>query len=95
MFAGMGYGMHGAYNNKEIKMLAKSMMVLAAGALMLGAVSAQASDRDPAEIGGSKIGPLGQCFAPPNCGEDYRYWRGFNGFAYVPGRYRPSREWRY
>jgi hypothetical protein len=79
-------------------MLAKSMLALA-GALVLGVSLAQANDSSKDEYGesGADIGPLGQCFAPPDCwggGRIYSHRRGFNGFAYVLGpRYR--HHWRY
>jgi hypothetical protein len=63
---------------------------------MLGAASAaQASDHE--ESGGFDIGPLGQCFVPPDCGhgrilQRREYRNGPYGFAYVPEyRYRHPR----
>jgi hypothetical protein len=74
----------------------KSILALA-GALVLGVSMAQANDSSKDAYGesGAKIGPLGQCFAPPDCGgRVYAHRRGFNGFAYVPGpHYR--HHWRY
>jgi hypothetical protein len=79
-------------------MLAKSMLALA-GALVLGVSVAQAneSSKDAYGESGADIGPLGQCFVPPDCGRDqgriYSHRTGFNGFAYVPApRYRHHRQ---
>ena len=79
-------------------MLTKIKLV-AAAALMLGAASAAqaANDNQSRDRGGYDIGPLGQCFVPPDCGrEGYRYRRGAYGFAYVPEyHYGHHREWRW
>jgi hypothetical protein len=75
-------------------MLTKGKLALAA-VMMLGVAStAQASDHG--ENGGFDIGPLGQCFVPPDCGHGSlrarEYRNGPYGFAYVPGyRYRHPR----
>jgi len=73
--------------------------VVAAAALMLGAASAAqaANDNQSIDRGGYDVGPLGQCFVPPDCGRSgYRYRSGAYGFAYVPGyRYGHRREWRH
>ena len=78
-------------------MLTKSKLAVAA-VLILGAASAAqaANDNQSRDRGGSDIGPLGQCFVPPDCGQEgYRHRRGSYGFAYVPDyRYRHHREWR-
>ncbi|HEY2228767.1 MAG TPA: hypothetical protein VGI22_13705 [Xanthobacteraceae bacterium] len=81
-------------------MLAKTKVAVAA-ALMLGAVSAAqaANDNQSRDRGGSDIGPLGQCFVPPDCG-GYRYHRnpyayGSYGFAYMPASRYHYRRWRH
>jgi hypothetical protein len=81
-------------------MLAKTKVAVAA-ALMLGAVSAAqaANDNQSRDRGGSDIGPLGQCFVPPDCG-GYRYYRnpyayGWYGFAYMPASRYHYRRWRH
>jgi hypothetical protein len=82
-------------------MLAKSKLAVAA-ALVLGAVSAAhaANDNQSRERGGADFGPLGQCFAPPDCDWRGRYYgprlpSGFYGFGYAPERryYRHRHEW--
>ncbi len=77
-------------------MLINSKLAVAA-LLILGAVSVAqaANDNQSRDRGGSDIGPLGQCFDPPDCGRGYRPPSGRYGYAYVPGsRYRYHREWR-
>jgi hypothetical protein len=72
--------------------------LLAAAALILGAASAAqaANDNQSRSRGGYDIGPLGQCFVPPDCGQEgYRHRSGANGFAYVPAdHYGRHRAWR-
>ena len=93
------------WNAQEMTMLAKTMLakgkLAVAAALMLGAISAAqaANDNQSRDRGGSDIGPLGQCFVPPDCGgrdyQGYQYRRGPYGFAYAPAhRYHHRREWR-
>lgn len=77
-------------------MLTKTTALLAA-ALIVGTASAALANDNSAnsgETGGSKIGPLGQCFVP-NCAEErgsQGYQGGPYGFAYVPAH--PSRRHR-
>ena len=64
-------------------MLRKRKLAMAA-AIMLGAASAAqaANDNQSRDRGGTDIGPLGQCFVPPDCDQGgYRYRRGSYGFA--------------
>jgi hypothetical protein len=80
-------------------MLTKTTALLTA-AFIIGTASASLANDNSAnsgEVGGSDIGPLGQCFVPPDCGQvrgsrDYRTIP--FGFAYAPQR--PShhhRDW--
>ena len=82
-------------SNLEDKiMLRKTAMALAAAAIF-GAVSvAQASDHDNwNDIGGYRIGPLGQRLGGTGFGSHWRGHRGaYLGFAYAP-RYR--RTWHH
>jgi hypothetical protein len=81
-------------------MLTKTTAFLAA-ALIVGTASAALAGNDNAansgEEGGSHIGPLGQCFVPPNCGQErgsQGYQSGSTGFAYVPAHpYQHHRNW--
>ena len=70
-------------------------MLVGLGALVPGSAAwAQGYnyEQDGGNWGGSKIGPLGQCFA---CGARYyRGYRGYRGFALVPS-YRHYRHHRY
>jgi hypothetical protein len=77
-------------------MLTKTTAFLAA-ALIVGTASAALAGNDNAansgEEGGSHIGPLGQCFVPPNCGQE-RGSQGYQRFAYVPAHpYQHHRNW--
>jgi hypothetical protein len=85
-------------------MLTKSRLATAA-ALVLGGISVAqaANDNQSDPLRGADFGPLGQCFAPPDC--DYRgvYYppqgypprRAASGFASVPEqRYRHRHEHR-
>lgn len=76
---------------------------LLAAALLVGTAPATLANDNAAntgETGGSDIGPLGQCFVPPDCGQargaqGYDYRAGPYGFAYVPARpYHHRRDWR-
>ena len=81
-------------------MLTKTKIALVA-ALILAPASVALGGNDNAansgESGGSHIGPLGQCFAPPNCGQErgsQGYQSGSYGFAYVPANpYQHHRDW--
>ena len=72
-------------------MLTKTTAFLAS-ALIVGTASAALANDNSAnsgETGGSDIGPLGQCFVPPDCGQGrdsraYEYRTVPYGFAYVP-----------
>jgi hypothetical protein len=82
-------------------MLTKIKFAVAA-ALVVGAVSAAsaANDNQSQNRGGADFGPLGQCFAPPDCDwrgdqQGYRSRKGLHGFAYAPdSRYRHHRDSR-
>lgn len=84
-------------------MLTKTTTALLTAALIGVASAALANDNsaNSGETGGSKIGPLGQCFVP-NCGEGRGsqgyYQSGPYGFAYVPAhptqRHRDSHHAR-
>jgi len=80
-------------------MLTKTTALLTAAFIFGTASAALANDNsaNSGETGGSAIGPLGQCFVPPDCGQA-RSSQGYRtnpyGFAYVPQR--PShhrRDW--
>lgn len=88
--------------------MSKSIFALAVTLVFLGAASVAqaANDNQSRDRGGSDIGPLGQCFVPPDCdqGRDdlsygrYRYGRygayesGRYGYAYAP-RYFYHGRW--
>lgn len=72
-------------------MISKTTMILCA-ALFVGTLGAAyaGSDKD-GPSGGSDIGPMGQCFSPPDCGQAYR---NDYGYAYAPThRVQHPREW--
>lgn len=84
-------------------MLMKGKLTAAAAAIVFGLLSASSiaqAGSNKSGRGGFDIGPLGQCFDPPDCGRNpgdrgYRHYRhgysryGRYGYAYVPGwRYR-------
>jgi hypothetical protein len=63
-------------------MISKTAMFLSA-ALLLGTLGAATAGSDKDEpSGGSDIGPMGQCFSPPDCGQRYR---GDYSYASAPG----------
>ena len=77
-----------------------SIAILAATAIFGAASAAQASGskNDAGSHGGFDIGPLGQCFVPPDCDADqggpYVYARPPSG--YVRGwHYTPGYGWHY
>jgi hypothetical protein len=77
-------------------MLKTSMLALATVVALGAAPAAYASDHE--ESGGYDIGPLGQCFAPPDCGGQASraraYVPGFYRYGYVPDhRYHRERDW--
>jgi hypothetical protein len=72
-------------------MISKTTMILSAALLLgtLGAATAGSDKDDPS--GGSDIGPMGQCFSPPDCGQAYR---GNYGYAYAPAHHvQHPRAW--
>jgi hypothetical protein len=71
-------------------MISKTVIALGT-VLVLGTLGTAyaGSDRDS---GGYDIGPLGQCFAPPDCGQA-RNQRGYYGYAYVPDRRQHPHVW--
>jgi hypothetical protein len=72
-------------------------MLAAATVVMLGAASAAYASDHENQSGGFDIGPLGQCFVPPDCGQGQAAAprRGFSGYAYAPDRwYHQERAWR-
>ena len=63
-------------------------------ALILSAAPAFASDTNREDRGGSKIGPLGQCFDPRACYGGYYgggYYGGYPGGYYAFGSVLPRR----
>jgi hypothetical protein len=84
----------------DFNMAIKTTALLAAALLVGAASSALASDNaaNSGETGGADIGPLGQCFVPPDCGQARgsqanAYRSGPYGFAYVPARPYHHRDW--
>ena len=80
-------------------MLTKITALLTAAFIVGTASAALANDNsaNSGETGGSNIGPLGQCFVPPDCGQT-RSLQGYRtnpyGFAYVPQRHsHHHRDW--
>jgi hypothetical protein len=60
-------------------------VAVAAAAVLLVAGSAAGASEHNRESGGYDVGPLGQCFVPPDCGQGrYAQSRGISGFAYAP-----------
>ena len=62
-------------------------------ALILSAAPAFASDTNREDRGGSKIGPLGQCFDPRACYGGY--YGGYPGGYYAYGSVLPPRDNQY
>jgi hypothetical protein len=63
-------------------MLNKMTKIALAGALMLGSASAALAGGNSGEYsGGFDIGPLGQCFSPPDCGGNYGASAVHNGYG--------------
>jgi hypothetical protein len=80
-------------NKQETAMPNKTTIALAT-ALIIGTLgSAYAgAERDS---GGYDIGPMGQCFSPPDCGNGASQSRADKAFAYVPGHrtvHRPDSQ---
>jgi hypothetical protein len=88
-------------------MMSKTSIAILAAATIFGAASAgqaSGSKNDASSRGGSDIGPLGQCFMPPDCdpgrdqqGGPYAYARPAYGYArgiYAYARPYP-RGWHY
>lgn len=85
-------------------MLSKTSVAILAAAAIFGAASAAQAggdQNDPEHHGGADIGPLGQCFVPPDCdpgrdqqGGPYAYARPRAGGAYAYARPYP-RGWHY
>ncbi|HLH94898.1 MAG TPA: hypothetical protein VKW08_07245 [Xanthobacteraceae bacterium] len=81
--------------------MSKAISALAAAIFLAGAVSVAqaANDNQSRDRGGYDIGPLGQCFAPPDCdqgGDDQgygarRYGYGGYGYGYAPRYYYHGR----
>jgi hypothetical protein len=70
----------------------KTSILAAATIVMLGAASAAYASDHENQSGGFDIGPLGQCFVPPDCGQGQAAraqarWRGFSGYANAPDRW--------
>jgi hypothetical protein len=64
--------------------------LIVAAAVLLGAVSIAQASSNRNYGGGYDIGPLGQCFDPPACGQGSR--GGAYAYAYSP---RYPRGWHY
>jgi hypothetical protein len=72
----------------------KTALIVAVTLSVLGATSAAYAGGGKDRWEG-KIGPLGQCFVPPNCGQELQgYQSGPYGLAYIPANpYRRHRDW--
>ena len=79
----------------------KTALIVAITLSVLGTASAAyaGGGKNDAEWGHDrsegKIGPLGQCFVPPNCGQEPQgYTSGPFGLAHVPANpYHRHRDW--